>query len=152
LYKTLPVPNGGVLVANDNPSPAGLSAHSCAASSVTGPMSELVLRWIRTQYEIPGQALFAMKRETGRLLTALRIRRMPVGNSGFDLSAVNIGMSPICHRLLPHLRYDWIKEVRRRNFAILTERLSGYIPLLEKDLAPGVCPLFFPLLVKDKKG
>jgi len=151
LYKTLPVPNGGVLVANNNPSPAGLAADPCSASSVTGPMSELVLRWIRTQYEIPGRALFGMKRATGRLLNALRIRRMPVGDSGFDLSAVNVGMSPICHALLPRLQYDRIKKVRRQNFAILTDRLRGNIPLLEKDLAPGVCPLFFPLLVKDKQ-
>ena len=26
------------------------------------------------------------------------------------------------------------------------------VPLLEKDLAPGVCPLFFPLLVANKQA
>jgi len=62
LYKTLPVPNGGVLVANDKSSSFDLAAHRCPASSVTGPMSELILRWIRSRYEIPGRALFAMKR------------------------------------------------------------------------------------------
>lgn len=150
LYKTLPVPNGGVLVANDTSSSFDLEAHRCPASSVTGPLSELILRWIRLRYEIPGRALFAIKRAIGDILTALGIHRMPVGDTGFDVSAVNVGMSPICHPLLSRFQYEWIKSARRRNFTILRDLLSGKIAILEKDLGLGVCPLFFPLLVKDK--
>jgi len=93
-----------------------------------------------------------MKRATGRILTALGIHRMPVGNTGFDLSAVNVGMSPISHALLPRFQYEWIKRARQRNFTILRDRLSGKIAVLEKDLGLGVCPLFFPILVKDKRA
>ncbi|HLH32075.1 MAG TPA: hypothetical protein VKY31_12805, partial [Terriglobia bacterium] len=46
--------------------------------------------------------------------------------------------------------YDWIKETRRRNFQIIEDRIRGKAQLLERTLENGVCPLFFPLLVRDK--
>ena len=61
-------------------------------------------------------------------------------------------MSPICHTLLPRFEYNWIKETRRRNFRVLEERLRGTVSLLDIKLNEGVCPLFFPLLVKDKQS
>jgi hypothetical protein len=59
-------------------------------------------------------------------------------------------MSEWSERLLTRLDYPTIFRQRRRNFTLLAERLaeSGIAPWCE--LEPGVCPLFFPLLVKDK--
>jgi len=150
LYKSLPLPNGGVLVANNTTRDACLPVHQCSASSVMAATTELTLAWLRSRNEVLGGILFALKRATGRFLTATRIQRIPVGNTGFDVSAVNVGMSPICHALLARFQYEWIRKIRRRNFTILEDRLRGHIPLLEKQLAPGVCPLFFPLLVANK--
>lgn len=152
LYKTLPVPNGGVLVTNNNASAGEPPLRSCSMLSVAGPSTELLLRWIRSRYEGWGRALFALKSVAGRTLNAAKLRRIPVGNTGFDVSAVNLGMSPICHTLLCRFEYAWIKETRRHNFRIVENRLRGNIALLEKDLADGVCPLFFPLLVKNKQA
>jgi dTDP-4-amino-4,6-dideoxygalactose transaminase len=152
LYKTLPLPNGGVLVANNSTSPNGFTLRSCSALSLGGSSVELILRWIRSRYETGGRALFAMKRVAGRTLDATNVRRAPVGDTGFDVSAANTGMSPICHTMLRRFQYNRIKETRRRNFRILEDRFRGSVALLDKTLADGVCPLFFPLLVKDKQA
>jgi perosamine synthetase len=150
LYKSLPLPNGGVLVGDFESGGNPDELHRCSAASLTSRSAELMLQWLRMRYETTGRALFALKRAAGRALNAGRVRRAPVGNTGFDLSEVNLGMSPICQKLLRRFPYGRIKETRRRNFRILEDRLHGKISLLEKDLADGVCPLFFPLLVKNK--
>jgi len=152
LYKTLPLPNGGVLVANCGSNIAQCPANACSLVSLTGPSLDLLLRWIRSHNDIFGRTLYTAKQAAGRTLAAAKIRRVPVGNTGFDLSAVSVGMSPICHKLLRRFDYDAIKERRRRNFRIVDERLRGKVALLDKTLSDGVCPLFFPLLVKDKKS
>jgi hypothetical protein len=83
-------------------------------------------------------------------LTAGKVSRNAVGDTGFDISGVNIAMSPLCHNLLQRFQYARIKEARRRNFEIIADRLRGRMTLIDKNLSEGVCPLFFPLLVKDK--
>jgi perosamine synthetase len=152
LYKTLPVPNGGVLVANNAVNPGAAPLAPCSAVSVTGPSVDLVLRWLRSRNEICGRALQFAKRAIGRTLTGAKIRRVPIGDTGFDISTVNVGMSPICHTLLGRFGYEAIKEARRRNFTIVEDGLRGNVVLLDKTLSEGVCPLFFPLLVKDKQS
>src|ERR1051326_607646 len=151
LYKTVPVPNGGVLVSNNVVNPGATSVRPCSAVSVTGPSIDLILRWIRSRNEFFGRALLTAKRAIGRALTGAKVRRIPVGNTGFDISNVNAGMSPICHTLLGRFGYQEIKEIRRRNFWIVERLLRGNVALLDKTLSDGVCPLVFPLLVKDKK-
>jgi dTDP-4-amino-4,6-dideoxygalactose transaminase len=149
LYKSLPLPNGGVLVSN-NGHDRGYELQPCSTLSILSRSSELTLHWFRTRSETWGRALLALKRTTGMALNAGRVHRNPVGNTGFDIRGVNVGMSSLCHTLLWRFRYEQIKEARRRNFQILTDRLRGRVTVVERKLSDGVCPLFFPLLVKDK--
>jgi hypothetical protein len=151
LYKTLPVPNGGVLVANNAAKPGWGSLRACSVVSITGPSLDLLLRWVRCRNELVGSALMAAKRTIGRTLTGAKVPRVPIGDTGFDISNVDVGMSPICRTLLGRFEYREIKENRRRNFRIVADRLRGSVALLDKPLTEGVCPLFFPLLVKDKQ-
>ncbi len=151
LYKTVPVPNGGVLVANNAVNPGTTAVRPCSAVSVTGPSIDLILRWIRSRNEFFGRALLTAKRAIGRTLTGANVRRLPIGDTGFDISNVNAGMSPICHTLLGRFGYEEIKERRRRNFRIVENLLRGNVALVDKTLNDGVCPLFFPLLVKHKQ-
>ena len=150
LYKTLPVPNGGVLVANHAVKPDTSSLRPCSAVSLTGPSVDLVLRWLRSRNEFLGRVLLTTKGAIGRTLTGAKVRRVPIGDTGFDISNVDVGMSRVCHTLLGRFGYEEIKERRRRNFRIVEDRLRGNVALLDKTLREGVCPLFFPLLVKDK--
>jgi perosamine synthetase len=150
LYKSLPLPNGGVLVSNTGDGRTFYDLRRCSALSVASRSAELTLQWIRGRSETCGRALLGLKRATGVALNAGRVPRNPVGDSGFDITGVNIGMSPLCHNLLRRFRYEKIKEARRRNFEVIADRLRGRMALIDLNLSKGVCPLFFPLLVKDK--
>lgn len=97
-----------------------------------------------------GAWLAAGKRGVGALLTALRVKRVPVGDIGFNVVDTDLAMSAWSERLLHRLDYTAIRQQRLRNFSLLSELLaeSGIAPW--RQLEDGVCPLFFPLLVKDK--
>jgi dTDP-4-amino-4,6-dideoxygalactose transaminase len=153
LYKTLPVPNGGVLVRNNGADDriGGWDLKRCSNLSVAARSVELMSQWFRMRYETTGRVLFAVKRAAGRTLNIARVQRTPVGNTGFDTSSANIAMSPVSRLLLRRFKYDVIKEARRRNFHFLEERLRGLALMLPRKLEDGVCPLFFPLLVQDKQ-
>src|SRR5262249_4047692 len=118
LYKSLPLPNGGVLVSN-NGRGEDVELQPCSSLSVMSRSTELTLHWLRTRSDTCGRALLAVKRTTGLALSLGKIRRNPVGNTGFDIGGVNMRMSPVCHTLLRRFRYEQIKEARRRNFKIL---------------------------------
>ena len=152
LYKTLPVPNGGVLAINGRPLEGlrGLATRSCGTASVAGRTLELLLESFRTRHPALGAALAGAKRGVGRTMDAVRWRRVPVGDSGFDTAGTEIGMSNLCRRLLPHFDYDEIARRRRDNFEYLSSRLAGHAHPLRSRLEAGACPLFFPILVHDK--
>lgn len=159
LYKTLPVPHGGLLVQNRNVRHElmQLEFEPCNTASLAGRSAELLFERVRARADSMGKALSGLKRSAGRVLTSVGVRRLPVGDItpdfssvSFDVATMNTGMSPICHRLLRGLDYESIRRRRRENFILLRERLSGQVKLLREDLEEGVCPMFFPILVPDK--
>jgi dTDP-4-amino-4,6-dideoxygalactose transaminase len=154
LYKTLPVPNGAVLVQNGaRTAPVEMaSQRSCGTAALAGRGAELVLEWVRGRWEAPGRALFTAKRALGRRLRAAGVERVPVGDMGFDPAQVDVAFSPLCRALLPRWDYAAIPRRRRANFALLRERLRGRARLLKEELPDGACPLFFPILVRDKRA
>jgi dTDP-4-amino-4,6-dideoxygalactose transaminase len=152
LYKTLPVPNGGLLAQNRGrlDGLSGLRLRGAGALSLAARTLELLGEWLRQRSPRLGSALFSLKRGVGRVLTAAGMPRRPVGDSGFDAACADLGMSPLTRLLLGRFDYEAIRAKRRRNFELLRERLRPRLPLLIEGLEPGVCPLFFPLLVADK--
>jgi perosamine synthetase len=153
LYKTLPVPNGGIIVQNRQDLPELERPPSrCSTMSVLGRSAELLLTWVRLQSESVGEMLFDLKGAVGRGLTAAHVERTPVGNEGFDVSKVDLGMSSLGRYLMRRFDYSRIVERRRQNFTLLSDRLGGVVPVVRADLQEGVCPLFFPILVSDKSA
>jgi dTDP-4-amino-4,6-dideoxygalactose transaminase len=161
LYKTVPVPNGGLVVQNRNVFSAlgNLPLGHCDRVSVVGRSAELMLEWIRSRSETVGNALSRAKRGAGRALTVLGVRRLPVGDitpdfqsAGYEAAHLHVGMSPLCHRLLNRFDYDSIRRKRRQNYRLMHEKLAGRVFLWGKELEEGVCPLFFPILVPDKRA
>lgn len=152
LYKTLPIPNGGLLVQNRRTLPglAQLDLQSCGLTSISGRVTELFLERIRSRHDRTGRILSGIKSAIGRSLTAAGVKRIPVGDMGFELTQVDVVMSALSRNLLPRFDYREIRERRRRNFLMLRERLEGKVSLLISELGEGVCPLFFPVLVNDK--
>jgi len=152
LYKTLALPNGGLLVQNQGGLPEldDLCMASVSFLSTAARNTDLSLKWVRGRWAPLGQAGFALKRFAGRALSALSVARVPVGNTGFDTDKVNLDMSPSCHRLLKRFDYEAIRERRRDNYLRLAHHLRAETALLKPDLEPGICPLFLPILVADK--
>ncbi|MBX5483739.1 MAG: DegT/DnrJ/EryC1/StrS aminotransferase family protein [Myxococcaceae bacterium] len=151
LYKTLPTPNGGALVVNGErrysiprlPAPNRASTFSHTMSALLknvemrgGPVG----RWVRASVRALGHG--AVK--------AGNIERVATGTMHFDRAHVDLGISPLTLRIAQSLDLHQIVENRRRNYFYLLGRLREVSTPLFNELPPGVCPLFYPLVVEDK--
>jgi dTDP-4-amino-4,6-dideoxygalactose transaminase len=152
LYKTLPVPNGGLLVCRDATPEAlrSLELRRCSGASLAGRGSELLLNALRLRSERLGRGLLALKRMAGRGLTAAGVHRVPVGDEGFDAAQAGLSISPLSEAILRRCDYAQIVARRRRNYEQMLDLLAGNVALVRDSLEAGACPLFFPLLVRDK--
>lgn len=152
LYKTLPVPNGGLLVRNtpDAPAVSDVKLRPCSAMNCAGRSTELLLEALRSHCDTVGGAVFAVKRAIGRTLRAASYQPVKVGDIGWNLANVNVAMSSLSDRVMTGLDYAAIRERRRRNFELMRQKLQGRVHAVRDDLPEGVCPLFYPILVKNK--
>jgi len=151
LYKTLPVPNGGALVVNGErdyalppgPPPGWASTASHLASSL---LQNLELRAGRV-----GGALRSMVRLMGRGASgAMGAKRVATGTRHFSRADARLGISQTTLRIASGIDLADVVERRRRNYFLLLGQLRELSPPLHAQLAPGSCPLFYPLVVDDK--
>jgi dTDP-4-amino-4,6-dideoxygalactose transaminase len=91
-----------------------------------------------------------VKRGLGLAAGALDVHRTPVGDMGFDLADVDLAMSRVSERLLNRLDFADIRRTRLANFRRLADALGGRTNRILPEPDDGVCPLFFPVLVRDK--
>ena len=154
LYKTLPIPNGGVLVENGPALPAlrELSLRPCGVAPLAGRTLELALEWLRMRSHAVGESALAGKQAIGRALRRGGVRNVAFGDIGFDLSTVDLGMSELSRAILRRLDYAEIRRRRRENFVLLRDRLEGHATLWSKEVEDGMCPYVFPILVRDKQA
>ena len=152
LYKTLPLPNGALLVQNDRriESLERLQLRHAGSASVAGRMAELFVQRIRGQVNGVGAALQAVKRGMGVAAGALDVQRANVGDIGFNLDEVDLAMSPISARLLERFDYEDIRRRRVANYQQLLRELDPAVTPMFPVLPEGVCPLFFPVIVPNK--
>jgi len=152
LYKTLPVPNGAILVQNTTRVEAleHLTLHGASVASAAGRTTELLVQRIRSRLDGVGAVLQDAKRALARVAGRVGFTRSPVGDIGFTLADVDLAMSAISAHLLRRLDFEAIRRTRALNFERLADRLEGHASTLRHELRSGVCPLFFPLLVPDK--
>src|SRR5262249_25806204 len=87
LYKTLPVPNGALLVANrpDREAPDAVT-RPADSFSVFGRLAELMTIRLHSRADRLGGILHDAKRRVGCIVSALHIHRAPVGDIGFELA------------------------------------------------------------------
>jgi len=152
LYKTLPLPNGALLVQNEErlESLDRLRLRRAGSASVLGRTAELVVQRIRGRVNGVGAALQVVKRGMGRAAGALDVERANVGDIGFNLDEVDLAMSPMSEHLLERLDFDEIRRRRVENYRQLLEQLDPRVVPVFPELPEGVCPLFFPIIVPDK--
>jgi dTDP-4-amino-4,6-dideoxygalactose transaminase len=150
-YKTLPVPHGGALVIRGDCSfnlpkpvaPPWASTFNHLASSLLQNLemrSGRVGRWLRG----------AMRRLGRKAVEAMGMDRIATGTQHFDRAHANLGMSPCAMRIARAQDFDGAVATRRRNYFFLLGRLRDLSPPLFSELPVGVCPLFYPLVVRNK--
>src|SRR5688572_28340298 len=152
LYKTLPLPNGALLVQNGPrlESLERLRLREAGSASVLGRTAELLVQRLRSRANGVGAALQLVKRGMGRAAGALEVRRANVGDIGFNMDDVDLAMSRVSERLLTRMDFAGIKQRRVDNYRQLSERLGPDVIQVFPTLPDGVCPLFFPIIVSDK--
>jgi dTDP-4-amino-4,6-dideoxygalactose transaminase len=152
LYKTLPLPNGALLIQNGPrlESLERLRLRDAGHASVLGRTAELFVQRIRSRANGVGAALQLMKRGMGCAAGALEVRRANVGDIGFNLDDVDLAMSRMSERLLKGMDFASIKQRRVDNYRQLSARLGSTVIQVFPTLPEGVCPLFFPIIVSDK--
>ena len=152
LYKTLPLPNGALLIQNGPrlESLERLTLRDAGSASVAGRAAELLVQRIRGRANGVGAALQAVKRGLGRAAGALAVRRANVGDIGFNIDEVDLAMSPLSGRLLERFDYHVIRQRRVENYRRLAALLRPDVVQAFPSVPHGVCPLFFPVVVPDK--
>ena len=152
LYKTLPLPNGALLVQNTTPIEGlqRLVLRDAGSASVLGRTAELLVQRIRGRANRVGAALQVVKRGMGRAAGAMDVRRANVGDIGFNLDEVDLAMSGLSARLLDRLDFSDIRRRRIENYRLLDAQLDASVERVFPSLPDGVCPLFFPIIVDDK--
>src|SRR5687767_1286556 len=152
LYKTLPLPNGALLIQNGPrlESLERLRLREAGSASVLGRTAELLVQRLRSRANGVGAALQLVKRSMGRAAGALEVRRANVGDIGFNLDEVDLAMSRVSARLLERLDFEEIRRRRVEHYRLLDSKLDPTVSRVFSDLPDGVCPLFFPIIVHDK--
>jgi len=154
LYKTLPLPNGALLIQNGPRLEAleRLKLRDAGSASVMGRAAELVVQRIRGQANGLGAALQVVKRGMGRAAGALAVHRANVGDIGFNLDEVDLAMSRLSVRLLAGFNYETIRQRRVDNYRRLDGLLDQSVARVFPTVPDGACPLFFPIVVPDKQA
>jgi dTDP-4-amino-4,6-dideoxygalactose transaminase len=152
LYKTLPVPNGALLIQNGPrlDALARLQLRDAGFASELARTAELLVQRVRGRVGGASAVLQTGKRALGQLASAVGVARANVGDIGFNMDEVDLAMSPLSTRLLDRFDIKGIRERRIDNYRRLDSLLDPSVARVFPDLPEGTCPLFFPILVVDK--
>lgn len=152
LYKTLPVADGGVLVLREpSPTPSP-PARPPLRAPLMATASSLALHF-QLNGNRAAQLTMAALRTLGRgIVRRVSPEHIGVGSQLFELRHAHFAMSPLSRLVLAGQHLSTIVEHRRRNFLILLDRLRSISSPVFDRLPEGVCPLFYPLRVRDKRA
>lgn len=150
IYKTLPVPHGGLIVMNR----PGLTAPSTPRTPKLSSTCSYVARRMVEHAEgssAVGYRLAQMMKTAGRSFKqSVNATTVPIDTNEFDEHLVDLGVSSIARYIINRLDHAEVKRRRRENFMGLLSRLDGSVRLIFRELPDGVCPLSLPVLVHDK--
>ena len=162
LWKTLPLPNGGAVLANRPLPLEGGTANPPLHASLT-PVRASLEAHLALHYGRAGWAAGRVSTRVARLgADAWRCLSPRNGSHAtleptlnphvtFDRSTADWSMSPVARRIAGRSPHAEIVRRRRRNYEFLAAEL-GDLPgtrLLDATLPPGTCPLRLPLLVDE---
>jgi dTDP-4-amino-4,6-dideoxygalactose transaminase len=151
LYKTLPLPNGGALVVNGDRGYALPELPTPPLPSTVSHAASALLMNLELRAGAPGRMVRNVVRGVGRsAVRTASVDRVATGTQHFNRAHLDLGISRMSRRIASAQDLEGIVERRRRNYFLLLGALRGVSAPIVSQLSPGVCPLFFPLLVQDK--
>jgi perosamine synthetase len=145
LYKSLPVPHGGILrgtlpIPRLPAPPIHATLHHAAG---------LALTHFEVAYGRPGRAVRHMARRLTRSALSRR-DHVPLGRDHLEERDLSFGASRLVQALSNRFDAESIIHRRRHNFRLLSRAMADVAPVVFPQLPPGVCPLFVPLRVPKK--
>jgi len=158
--KTLPVPDGGALLINNQDLVGeSWSLRRPKASRVLRGMLPLFKReilrkssGIKVLYPLMWAVLKRIHVPTRSAIRSVGERAEMPESYYYDEQLSNMGVSAITRRMLATFTVSDVVNRRRDNFSLFLNLLSGVrrIEPLYKQLPEGVCPLYFPVIVRDR--
>jgi dTDP-4-amino-4,6-dideoxygalactose transaminase len=147
LYKTLPVPHGGLLVAPHVP------VAEVAAPPLLSTLHHtagLALAHLELHSSSLGRAIRQAARSASHATVDKAVATVKTGTMHLDPHDLELGASRLVERLLPRFDHEMVVVRRRRNFQRLANALDGVLEVVGAPLPPGACPLFLPVRITDR--
>jgi dTDP-4-amino-4,6-dideoxygalactose transaminase len=149
IYKTLPLPHGGFLVtrraSNSKLTPA-------PHMSTLVQTKDLLQKHLDTgSFSWVNSAVTGCSSRLKRLTRFERRKTVSSGGTGWDARLLQYGCSPWVNRLMAPIDPGDVIARRRSNFMTMLSHLQGKAQPVLTDLPDGVCPLFFPVMVENRK-
>jgi hypothetical protein len=142
------VPNGGSVIVKGGESLGFRDAEVPPLLSTAKHIASSFLQHI----ELRGGRIGAtLRNEIRRRKPVAGNSHVSTGTRHFELADAQWGMSRITKELWNRIDFPSVVKRRRRNFYFLKAQLSREGLAFQNDLSQGVCPLFFPVVVKDKE-
>ena len=150
LYKTLPLPHGGFLVTKAGQATTTLPPAPLASTFVQ--MADLLHQGMRASGWGQLERWVAHASHAVRKLIRWDRSRTILSGSGWDPRMLESGASPWIARLMRLMNPEAVVARRQANYARLAAHLRPYLSCPFPDLPGGTCPLFFPVMVRDRRS
>jgi selenocysteine lyase/cysteine desulfurase len=147
LYKTLPLPHGGLLIA---PSVPWQRAPAPPLASTLHHVAGQFLAHLELRDFLAGATLRRLARSAAHATVDRVVDTVRTGTQSIDPRDLQLGASRLLSPLLHRTDGEQVRLRRRRNFQRLAEALDGLVEPIGHPLPPGCCPLFLPVRVQDK--
>ena len=151
LYKSLPVPHGGVLSLNrpDLPLPPRPTTPD-RLSSAAYVLNRVLDAGMVSRSAIARRGSDRLRAWARAAKHASRSEVVPIDTEDFDVSMMDVGVRGAARRIIERTDARVVVARRRANYARLEERLDPGVGRAIPSLPEGACPLSFPILVPDK--
>jgi perosamine synthetase len=149
LYKTLPLPHGGLLVAPRVPVAAVATP---PLFSTLHHVGGLVLAHLELHSSSVGRAVRHAARAASHATVDKAVATVKTGTMHLAPHELALGASKLVEHLLPRFDGEMVVVRRRRNFQRLAAALDGFVEVIGAPLPHGTCPLFVPVRIDRRIG
>jgi len=150
VYKTLPLPHGGFVVTKSERPTRALPPAPRTSTFVQ--MGDLLQQGLRASGWGPLEAWVGRASRPFAKLIRWNRRQTICSGSDWDPRMLEYGASPWVARLMRFMDPEAVVARRRVNYTRLASRLRSHVTCPFPDLPAGTCPLFFPVIVPDRRS